>query len=302
TPIRELAVSLTQFALGPWETFWILFYSGATYGNAGWLREQVCLYMCPYARFQSALIDMDSLVIAYDTGRGENRGPRSRKTDHKAEGLGDCIDCTLCVQVCPTGIDIRHGLQNECIACAACIDVCDDVMDKMGYPKGLIRYTSGNAVSQGWDSTRMLKRVWRPRVLIYGALLSALVIAWLWSLGNRRDVDAVLIKDRGSLARMVSNGSIENTYRLQVTNSQEFARRFDLHAQGIPGLRIDTASSLEVGAAGSASVPLRLVIPGAVALEHAGQTLRARVAVVPHGQAPDGEDVVQVEASFIVPR
>lgn len=171
-----------------------------------------------------------------------------------------------------------------------------------GYPKGLIRYTSGNAVSQGWDSTRMLQRVWRPRVLIYGGLLAALVFAWLWSLGHRRDVDAVLIKDRGSLARMVSNGSIENTYRLQVTNSQEVTRRFDLHAQGIPGLRIDTATSLEVQAAGSASMPLRLVIPGSVALEHAGQTLRASVAVAPEGQAPDSPDVVHVEASFTVPR
>jgi cytochrome c oxidase accessory protein FixG len=148
TPIHTLAAEAASLSFSPWEWFWVLFYGFATYGNAGYLREQVCKYMCPYARFQSALIDMDSLVIAYDAGRGEARGSRPRKADPRALGLGDCIDCTLCVQVCPTGIDIRNGLQNECIACAACIDVCDDVMGKMGYPKGLIRYSSGNGDRQ----------------------------------------------------------------------------------------------------------------------------------------------------------
>ena len=173
-PIQRLATQALTLNVEPWATFWVFFYGFATYGNAGFLREQVCKYMCPYARFQSALIDMDSLVIAYDAKRGEGRGARSRKADPKALGLGDCIDCTLCVQVCPTGIDIRDGLQNECIACAACIDVCDDVMDKMGYEPGLIRYSSGNAMEKGWSAAQMVKRVWRPRVLIYGVLLLVL--------------------------------------------------------------------------------------------------------------------------------
>ncbi|MDQ7745319.1 cytochrome c oxidase accessory protein CcoG [Hydrogenophaga pseudoflava] len=301
-PIRELAPALLNPAQSPWLWFWVLFYAAATYGNAGYLREQMCKYMCPYARFQSALIDMDSLVIAYDGARGERRGPRSRKAEERPAGLGDCVDCTLCVQVCPTGIDIRNGLQNECIACAACIDVCDDVMDKMGYPKGLIRYTTGNAVAQGWSARQMLRRVWRPRVLIYGTLLAGLTGAWLWSLGHRSDVDAVLIKDRGALARMVDRGAIENTYRLQVTNSQEVARRFRLAVEGVPGLHIDSATTVPVEAAASASVPLRLVLPAEAAQAHAGQTLHATVSVIPEGAEDTGGRPVRVDAVFIVPR
>ncbi|WP_066261835.1 cytochrome c oxidase accessory protein CcoG [Hydrogenophaga flava] len=301
-PIRELAPALLNPVQSPWLCFWVLFYAAATYGNAGYLRDQMCKYMCPYARFQSALIDMDSLVIAYDSARGERRGPRSRRIEERPAGLGDCVDCTLCVQVCPTGIDIRNGLQNECIACAACIDVCDDVMDKMGYPQGLIRYTTGNAVAQGWSARQMLRRVWRPRVLIYGTLLAGLTGAWLWSLGHRSDVDAVLIKDRGALARMVDRGAIENTYRLQVTNSQETARRFRVAVNGVPGLRIDSATTLSVEAAGSASVPLRLVLPAEAAQPQAGQTLHATVSVVPEDAGDGDERAVRIDAAFIVPR
>jgi cytochrome c oxidase accessory protein FixG len=259
----------------------VLFYGAATYGNAGFLREQMCKFMCPYARFQSALIDMDSLVIAYDTARGESRGPRSRKADHRSAGLGDCVDCTLCVQVCPTGIDIRNGLQNECIACAACIDVCDGVMDRMGYGRGLIRYTSGNAVARGWGPRQMIARIWRPRVIIYGLLLLVVGSAWLWSLHQRRDFDALLVKDRGSLARMGAHGSIENTFRLQVTNSQEQARVFEIRLEGGAGLRIDSATRIEVEAAGMNAMPLRLVLPA----EAGGQPRRTDAGSVAAGHA-----------------
>jgi cytochrome c oxidase accessory protein FixG len=119
TPIRSLGASIMALGLGPWEIFWVLFYGFATYGNAGFMREQVCKYMCPYARFQSAMFDKDTLIITYDTERGEPRGSRSKKADPKQLGLGSCVDCNLCVQVCPTGIDIRKGLQYECIGCAA---------------------------------------------------------------------------------------------------------------------------------------------------------------------------------------
>ena len=146
TPIRDLGVSLLTLGLGPWETFWVLFYGFATYGNAGWLREQVCIYMCPYARFQSAMFDKDTLIISYDTARGEPRGSRKRSVDPRQAGLGDCIDCTMCVQVCPTGIDIRNGLQYQCIGCAACVDACDDVMGRLGYEPGLVRYTASRRI------------------------------------------------------------------------------------------------------------------------------------------------------------
>jgi cytochrome c oxidase accessory protein FixG len=299
-PVRVLASQVLALQLDPWATFWVFFYGFATYGNAGYLREQVCKYMCPYARFQSALIDMDSLVIAYDAGRGEGRGARSRKADPKALGLGDCIDCTLCVQVCPTGIDIRNGLQNECIACAACIDVCDDVMDKMGYAPGLIRYSSGNAIEKGWSAGRMLRRVWRPRVLIYGVLLLVLGGGFAWSLAQRSDFLIDLSRDRGALARMTGRGDIENTYTLHITNSSEMAQRYRIAVTGPDGLRLDTPDELSVAATGMGAMALRLVLPALQAQPLAGQTLPVEVAVVPV-DAPETR-ISRLRSTFLVPR
>ena len=302
-PIHSLVGQSWALTLSPWATFWVFFYGFATYGNAGFMREQVCKYMCPYARFQSALIDMDSMVIAYDTKRGESRGARSRKADPKALGLGDCIDCTLCVQVCPTGIDIRNGLQNECIACAACIDVCDDVMDKMGYARGLIRYSSGNGIEQGWSAQRMLRRVWRPRVLVYAALLLVLGGAFVWSLSDRSDYAASVSRDRGALARTTGRGDIENTYRLEIVNNSEHPQRYTTAVDtppGAEGLRLDTGSELTVGATSTASMPVRLVLPAAQARPLAGQTLPMAFHIHPlHG---DPATAVQVRSTFIVPQ
>jgi cytochrome c oxidase accessory protein FixG len=241
TPIRELLQSAAALSLGPWEGFWVGFYAFATYGNAGWMREQVCKYMCPYARFQSAMFDTDTLVITYDAARGEPRGGRSRKTDARAAGLGDCVDCNICVQVCPTGIDIREGLQYECIGCAACIDGCDQVMDKMGYPRGLIRYATENAVKQGWGWRRILARIARPRVLAYTAVLGAITIAASAALWTRAPLKVDVIRDRASLAREVEEGRIENVYRLQFMNTEEVARRVELHVRGP-----DTLHDLEI--------------------------------------------------------
>ncbi len=299
-PIHSLAAQIATLTLSPWATFWIFFYSFATYGNAGFLREQVCKYMCPYARFQSALIDMDSMVIAYDTKRGESRGARSRKADPKALGLGDCIDCTLCVQVCPTGIDIRNGLQNECIACAACIDVCDEVMDKMGYAPGLIRYSSGNGIEQGWSPARMLRRIWRPRVLIYAALLLVLGSAFVWSVSHRSDFGVAVSRDRGALARLAGNGDVENTYRLQITNSLEQAQGYVVRVSGLEGLRLDTAAGLSVGATSTASMPVRLVLPLGWAQQHSGQTLPVVIEVLPADGG--GLQPLSVRTTFVVPR
>src|SRR3954447_13901272 len=171
TPIRTLSHEVLAGTVGGWELFWIVFYGLATYGNAGYLREQVCKYMCPYARFQSAMFDKDTLIISYDAARGAPRGPRGRAGDPASVGKGDCINCTLCVQVCPTGIDIRKGLQYECIGCAACIDACDSVMDKMQSPRGLIRYATQNGMEAGWSRKQMWMRVFRPRVLAYSLVL-----------------------------------------------------------------------------------------------------------------------------------
>ena len=212
TPIRELGHSIFTFQLGPWETFWFLFYSFATYGNAGILREQVCKYMCPYARFQSAMFDKDTLVIAYDESRGEPRGGRRKSIIPSEQGLGDCISCTLCVQVCPTGIDIREGLQIECIACAACIDVCDQVMDKMSYEKGLISYTTEHRISG--QETHLL----RPRIFVYAFLLLALTAGVLWSVNQRVLLRADLLRDRNALYRELPDNMIENVYTLKMIN------------------------------------------------------------------------------------
>lgn len=212
SPIRELVPAAFALDLGGWEAFWIVFYGFATYGNAGYLREQVCKYMCPYARFQSAMFDRNTLIISYDERRGEPRGSRRRGRDHRVQGIGDCVDCTLCVQACPTGIDIRKGLQLECIACAACIDACDTVMDRMEYPRGLIRYTTQNAL-EGKET-----RVIRPRTVVYGTLLTVLVAGFAVAVAQRRMLELDVLRDRNSLYRVIDERTVENVYTVRLIN------------------------------------------------------------------------------------
>jgi cytochrome c oxidase accessory protein FixG len=261
TPIKELGTSFMAASMGSWETFWVFFYGFATYGNAGYMREQVCKYMCPYARFQSAMFDKDTLIVTYDEARGEPRGSRSKKADPKALNLGSCIDCTLCVQVCPTGIDIRKGLQYECISCAACIDVCDTVMDKMSYPRGLIRYSTQNAVAQGWGRAQLLRKIFRPRVLVYSAILLAVTAALFTSLALRSPFRVDVDRDRASLARIVSGGKIENVYRLQVMNATENTQTYRITATGLPGLMLASEGTISVDATESRWVPVTLQLP-----------------------------------------
>ncbi|ABM39074.1 4Fe-4S ferredoxin, iron-sulfur binding domain protein [Polaromonas naphthalenivorans CJ2] len=258
TPIKELGMSFIAAGMGPWETFWVFFYGFATYGNAGYMREQVCKYMCPYARFQSAMFDKDTLIVTYDEARGEPRGSRSKKADPKVLNLGSCIDCTLCVQVCPTGIDIRKGLQYECISCAACIDVCDTVMDKMNYPRGLIRYSTQNAVAQGWGRAQLLRKIFRPRVLVYSAILLGVTVALFTSLLLRSPFKVDVDRDRASLARIVSGGKIENVYRLQVMNATENMQSYRITATGLPGLILASDGTFSVDATESRWVPVTL--------------------------------------------
>ncbi len=299
TPIHDLAGELIALSFSPWEWFWVLFYGFATYGNAGYLREQICKQMCPYARIQSALTDMDSMVIAYDVERGESRGSRTRAADPKALGLGDCIDCTLCVQVCPTGIDIRNGLQNECIACAACIDVCDEVMEKMNYPLGLIRYSSGNGMSDKLTAKQMVKRVWRPRVWIYSVLLLVVASILIGGLSTRKGFAVDVIRDRGAMSREIGNGDIENIYRLQIMNTTEQMQTYTTRAQGLPGLAQMTNPVLTVPAAGIGSLTIRLTLPAEATQAHRGKARSITFTVETQG---DGELVSVVEKStFVIP-
>ncbi len=264
TPIRELAREVAGLSLGPWEWFWVLFYGFATYGNAGWMREQVCKYMCPYARFQSAMFDRDTLVVSYDSARGEGRGVRPRSDtpeQYHAKGLGDCIDCGLCVQVCPTGIDIRNGLQYECISCSACIDVCNTVMDKMHYPRGLIRYSTPNAMALKLQGLAILRRVLRPRVLIYTAVLTIISVALLTSLVLRTPFKVDVVRDRGAMARVVGQGFVENVYRLQIMNATEQAQRYQISVDGLPGAQVVSEDDVEIDAAHSRWVPVRVQVP-----------------------------------------
>jgi cytochrome c oxidase accessory protein FixG len=233
SPIRELAQSALTLSFGPWETFWSLFYGFATYGNAGLLREQVCKYMCPYARFQSAMFDQDTMIVTYDAERGEPRGARHKGAPRSATGLGDCIDCTWCVQVCPTGIDIRKGLQYECIACAACVDACDSVMDRVGYPRGLIRFTTQHALDH--QTTQVV----RPRVIIYGVLLTVLAAGFVVALALRKPVGLDVIRDRGALYRELDDGRVENVYTLMILNKSERPHEFVVTVSGAGALLID---------------------------------------------------------------
>ena len=301
TPIRELSQAVLGLAVSPWNSFWILFYGAATYGNAGYLREQMCKYMCPYARFQSALIDKDSLVITYDSARGDPRGSRSRKQSAAAQGLGDCIDCTLCVQVCPTGIDIRNGLQNECIGCAACIDVCNDVMDKMNYPKGLIRYSTENGVVNGWSRLQMFKRALRPRVLIYGGLLLVASVAFATSVAMRSPFQVDVVKDRGALARVVEDGAIENVYRLQIMNRTEVQQTYRISADGIPGLQVQ-ATEVSAPPAGIRSVVVSLRLPFSATQTLLGQSVPVRFEVSLLDDSRSEPAVQREKSTFFVPR
>lgn len=258
TPQTELLHSLAHFSFGPWEFFWIFFYGGFTYLMAGVMREQVCKYMCPYARFQGVMFDADTLVITYDEERGEPRGARKKGVDPRSISKGDCVDCGICVQVCPTGIDIRQGLQYECIGCAACIDACDQVMDKMDYPRGLIRYSTENALREHWGPKDIVAHVMRPRTLIYGTIVVLISLAFVWGLATRSPLRVDVIRDRATLAREVEDGLIENAYQLQVMNMTEHERKFSIKVSGIPGIKLEGPDTLTVPAAGMAPLTVQV--------------------------------------------
>ena len=264
SPIDGLFGKTAAASLSGWETFWIIFYGFATYGNAGYLREQVCKYMCPYARFQSAMFDRDTLIISYDAARGEPRGARSHVAAARPAGQGDCVDCTLCVQACPTGIDIRLGLQSECIACAACVDACDAVMTKIGSPVGLVRYATQAEIDG--EPTRVI----RPRIVVYSVLLASLMSGFAYAVTHRMPVDLDVLRDRSSLYRELDDGRIENVFTVRIINKDQHAHTFRLAPVKLPNAVIDAeAPTQTVDAEDVKSVVVRVRVPPAQG--HGGQ-------------------------------
>jgi cytochrome c oxidase accessory protein FixG len=295
TPIRELAMEFFLTNMSSWELFWVFFYAFATYGNAGFMREQVCKYMCPYARFQSAMFDNDTLIVTYDTQRGEPRGPRAKSAEASALNLGACVDCTLCVQVCPTGIDIRNGLQYECIGCGACADVCDTVMDKMGYARGLVRYSTQNAMDNKWSPQQMWQRLMRPRIQIYTMILVAVTLGLLVSLSLRTPFKVDVVRDRSTLSRITEYGTLENVYRLQIMNAAERVQTYRLSVKGLPNLKITSEVQVMVDPAQARWVVLRADVPyGSV--EAGSHKIMFEI------QAIGSDDLVVEKSVFIVPR
>jgi cytochrome c oxidase accessory protein FixG len=289
SPIRELVPAALTLDLGGWEAFWIAFYGFATYGNAGYLREQVCKYMCPYARFQSAMFDRETLIISYDEKRGEPRGSRRRGPDHRLQGIGDCVDCTMCVQACPTGIDIRKGLQLECIACAACIDACDMVMDRMQYPRGLIRYTTQGAL-EGKPA-----RVIRPRTAVYGALLAVLVIGFAVAVMQRTLLEVDVLRDRNSLYRMFDEYTVENVYTVRLINKDTQPRTLRLEVRGLPGAVLDSSNAeYRVGAGEIVSTAVRVRVPSATV------SGSRELQIIAHSNDPEHADST-ADARFFAP-
>ncbi len=309
TPIRELLSDFTHLQVGPWDTFWVCFYGFATYGNAGFMREQVCKYMCPYARFQSAMFDDDTLIVTYDEARGEPRGRRSRNVEVDTKELGSCIDCSLCVQVCPTGIDIRKGLQYECIGCGACADVCDTVMDKMGYERGLVKYSTQNAITNKWSHNQMLQRIMRPRVLIYTAILWLIIIGLIASLWFRTPFRVNVVRDRGVMARITDDGMLENVYRLQIMNATESIQNYQLSVSGLKNLELEAESANEsegsddeehsktfkVNPAESRWVVVDLKIPDGT-VEAGSHKIQFKI------QSIENNEIVTEKSIFLVPR
>ncbi|MFZ6774981.1 cytochrome c oxidase accessory protein CcoG [Undibacterium sp. SXout7W] len=255
TEIHTLMKEILMQSTGPWETFWIGFYGLATYGNAGWMREQICRYLCPYARFQGSMLDADSLIVSYDQQRGEPRQPFNKNAGQLTPQTS-CIDCSLCVQVCPTGIDIRNGLQHDCIGCAACIDACDSVMDKIHAPRGLIRFSTENALKNALSPKQIKQRMLRPRVLIYSFILFAILISFTSAISMHMPLKMNIIRDRNNSSRGFNPAIVSNVYRLHIMNSDEKMHQYMLAISGIDGASIRTSEVLELHATESRTIPV----------------------------------------------
>ncbi|MDR9827111.1 cytochrome c oxidase accessory protein CcoG [Vibrio sp. FNV 38] len=284
-PIRDLVIDFFTLNVAFWPAFWVIFFMVCTYGNAGWMRSIVCLHMCPYARFQSAMFDKDTFIVGYDKQRGESRGPRSRKADPKQLELGDCIDCNLCVQVCPTGIDIRDGLQYECINCGACIDACDHTMDRMGYEKGLITYTTEHRLAG--DETKVI----RPKLLGYGAIFLIMIGLFISQVANVNPVGLSVLRDRTQLFRVNNSDEVENTYTLKIINKTQQTQTYNLDVQGLQDVSWYGRQTIQVAPGEVLSLPMSLGVKP--------ETLSSPVSTIQFILTDSGNFNIQVESRFI---
>lgn len=253
-PVNQLYIEFFTLASSSAVVITTLVFTLCTYGNAGWMREIMCLHMCPYSRFQSAMFDKDTFTVSYDEKRGENRGPRGRKQDPKELGLGDCIDCNLCVQVCPTGIDIRNGLQYECINCGLCIDACDGVMDKMNYERGLIKYTTEHALNG--KPTKLV----RTKFIGYLIMLIVMCGALTWSVTTRTPFELDIIRDRNQLFRETSEGLIENVYTLKFLNKSQQDYSYSIEVKGLENFTLNGATNVSVAAGEVLTLPVSIAV------------------------------------------
>ena len=211
-------------------------FTATTYLLGGIAREQVCIYMCPWPRIQSAMYDRESLLISYRGYRGEPRAPH--KKGQSWEGRGDCIDCKACVAVCPMGIDIRNGVQLECIQCALCIDACDDIMQRIDRPQGLIAYDTFRNLDAASHHERAPLRIVRPRTILYAALIAVVCAVMLGAWLNRSVLDVSVLHDRNPVFVQLSDGSLRNAFTVKILNKMHEARTFRLAAEGLKGAQV----------------------------------------------------------------
>lgn len=283
TPIRELVPVMAQASFGFWPAVWVLFFTVATYVNAGWMREQLCIFICPYARFQSVMLDTDTLMVVYDAKRGEPRGSRKHGIDPKQQGLGDCIDCRMCVQVCPVGLDVRSQLMHECINCALCVDACNLVMDKMNYSRGLISYTT-TARMEGEK-----KRLLRPKVVGYMGALLVIVTIFVYSLASRVPLGLDVIRERSQLYQTNLQGVVENVYTLKIRNMDQHPHTYKIGVSGIKDVQFAGAREVAIGAGEILSLPLRL-------LADSGQLDSPNIPIIFSVVATDSEEYLEATA------
>ena len=286
-PVKELVLDFFTFSSDFLPAFWILFFAACTYGNAGWMRSIVCLHMCPYARFQSAMFDKDTYIVGYDPKRGESRGPRSRKKDHKELGLGDCIDCNLCVQVCPTGIDIRDGLQYECINCGACIDACNETMDKMGYEKDLISYTTEHKLAG--NKTHIM----RPKLIGYGLIMTLMMGLFFAQIATVDPMGLDVLRDRNQLSRINNAGLVENTYTLKIINKTQQIQRYQLTVIGLEEVTWYGSEKISVEPGEVFSLPISLGV--------SSDNLTTAITTIIFEIKNDDQQVIKAESRFFKP-